>query len=77
MLIGFVRGQVQVEGTVNLQVMLSNQPRVKTMEVDFLMVSTHSSAYNAILGQPSLNKVGAIISTPHLLMKFLTNQGIG
>ena len=64
-----------VEGIIALQVMLSNQPCVKTMEFNFLILSTHSSFYNAILGRHSLNKIGAIISNPNLLMKFPTNQG--
>ena len=54
MLVGFVGGQVQVEGTINLQVTLGSQSRVKTVEVYFLVVSTHNNAYNAILGRPSL-----------------------
>ena len=47
------------------------------MEVSFLILSTHNSAYNVILERLSLNKIRAIVSAPHLLMKFLTNQGIG
>ena len=77
MLIDFARGQVLVKGRMALQVMLGNQPCVKIVDVDFLIMSTHNSAYNTILGKPSLNKIGTIVSTPHLLMKFPTSQGIG
>ena len=77
MLIGFAGGQVHVEGTVALQVMLSSQLHIKTMEVDFLVVSTHNNACNAILDRPLLNKIGVIIFTPHSLMKYPTNQGTG
>ena len=76
MLVGFVGRQVPVEGIVNLQLMLDSQPWIKTMEVNFLVVSAHNNAYNAILGRPPLNKIRAIVSTPHLLMKFPTNQWI-
>ena len=72
-LIEFIGGQVQVEGTVTLHVMLGSQPCIRSVKVNYFIVSAHGSAYNAILGRPSLNKVGVIISTLHLLMKFLTN----
>ena len=75
-LIGFVEGQVQVDGMVRLQLAIGSQPCVMTMEIDFLIVSTHNSTYDAILGRPSLNKIRVIVSTPHLLMKFPTNRGI-
>ena len=48
-LVGFIGGRVYVEGTVNLQVTLGNQPWTKIIEVDFLVVLTHKSTYNAIL----------------------------
>ena len=36
-----------------------------------------SSAYNAILGQPTLNSWKAVTSTYHLMIKFPTNYGVG
>ena len=57
--------------------MLGSQPNVKTVEIDFLIMSTHNGAYNVILGWPSLNKIKAIVLTPHLLMKFPTNHVVG
>ena len=47
------------------------------MDVDFLIVDAPNNAYNAMLGIASLNKARAIVSTPHLLMKFPTSSGIG
>ena len=76
-LVGFTEGQGQVDDAIRLQLTTGTQPCVKTMEIDFLVVSTRNNAYNTILGRSSLNKIRAIISTPHLLMKFLTNKGIG
>ena len=35
-----------------------------------------SSAYNALIGRITLNQLGAIVSTPHLCMKFQTTEGI-
>ena len=75
-LVGFTEGQVQVDGAVKLQLTVGTQPCIKTLEINFLVIPTCNSAYNAILGRPSLNRIGAIVSTPHLLMKFPTNKGI-
>ena len=47
------------------------------MDVEFLIVEAPNNTYNAIMGRTLLNKAKAIISTPHLLMKFLTPNGIG
>ena len=58
---------------VTLQVMVGSQSCVKIVEVDFLIVSTHSSTYNTILGKLSLNRIRAIVLTSHLLMKFPTS----
>ena len=37
----------------------------------------YSSAYNAILGRPTLNAWKAVTSTCHLMIKFLTDYGVG
>ncbi|KAK3031544.1 hypothetical protein RJ639_035457 [Escallonia herrerae] len=44
--------------------------------LDFLVVKV-PSAYNAILGQPELNQLQAVVSTYHLKMKFPTENEIG
>ena len=36
-----------------------------------------SSAYNAILGRPTLNSWKAVTSTYHLMIKFPTDYGVG
>ncbi|XP_019432724.1 PREDICTED: uncharacterized protein LOC109339688 [Lupinus angustifolius] len=43
----------------------------RTVQTKFLVVHC-DSAYNAIIGRPTLNRLGAIVSTPHLCMKFLS-----
>ena len=47
-----------------------------TKDVTFLVVNC-SSAYNAILGRPTLNSWKAITSTYHLMIKYPTNYGVG
>ncbi|XP_057721038.1 uncharacterized protein LOC130935349 [Arachis stenosperma] len=34
------------------------------------------SAYNALIGRATLNRLGAVVSTPHLCMKFPTTAGV-
>ncbi|KAJ8466245.1 hypothetical protein OPV22_028797 [Ensete ventricosum] len=44
--------------------------------VSFIVVAL-PSAYNAIIGRPTLNKLRAIVSTYHRIMKFPTRAGVG
>lgn len=44
--------------------------------LNFLVVKV-PSVYNVILERSGLNTLHAIMSTYHLLMKFLTVQGVG
>ena len=75
-LIGFSGKHVPVEGLIRLRVTLGTCPDMVDMDVDFLMVKASNTAYNAIMGRTSLNRAQAIVSTPHLLMKFPTPKGI-
>ena len=45
-------------------------------DVIFLVVDC-SSAYNAILGRPTLNSWKVVTSTYHLMIKFPTDYGVG
>jgi len=46
----------------------------KTIKIRYLLIDTNTS-YNVLLGRPSLNLLGAIVSTPHLAMKFPSSMG--
>ncbi|KAL0309318.1 UNVERIFIED_CONTAM: hypothetical protein Sradi_5874100 [Sesamum radiatum] len=48
----------------------------KTCLLKFLVVNT-PSAYNVILGRPTLNAFQAVISTYHMKIKFSTVGGVG
>ncbi|GKV18409.1 hypothetical protein SLEP1_g28797 [Rubroshorea leprosula] len=52
------------------------EPRFRMASVSFLVVKMES-AFNAILGRATLYELKAVISQPHLCMKFPTPQGVG
>jgi hypothetical protein len=68
--------QVQTMGIISLPITCGTSPRDSTIMVDFLVVD-RPSTYNVIIGQPALNKLKAITSTYHLMMKFPTKNEIG
>ena len=63
-------------GAVTLLVTVSDYPQQITKDVTFLVVDC-SSAYNVILGRPTLNSWKVVTSTYHLLIKFPTEYGVG
>jgi ribonuclease HI len=75
-LVGFGGEVVYPIGIIPLPVTAGTAPRQSTVMVDFLVID-RPSAYNAIVGRPSLNKLRAVTSTYHLMMKFPTEEGVG
>ena len=75
-LVAFNGESVNVEGEVVLPVTAGTPPLTKTILVTFTVVNI-PSAYNAILGRPSLNQLDAMISTRRLLVRFMIDQGVG
>ena len=63
-------------GAVTLSAVVGNYPQQITKDVTFLVVD-YSSAYNAILGRPTLNSWKAVTSTYHLMIKFPIDYGVG
>ena len=51
-------------------------PRESCVKADFLVID-QPSAFNDVLGRPSLRKLKVITSIYHLLMKFPTLNGVG
>ena len=74
--VGFGGIKVFPLGAITLSVTTGDYPQQITREVIFLVVDW-SSAYNAILGRPTLNSWKAVISTYHLMIKFSTDFGVG
>ncbi|KAL5567104.1 hypothetical protein UlMin_030268 [Ulmus minor] len=75
-LFGFTGDSVPSEGILNLPVELGTSPCQHIQSVDFVVVDC-PSPYNAIICRPTLNKIRAVTSTYHLLVKFPTIGGIG
>lgn len=74
-LYGFI-GKCVHTRVISLLVAIGESSNQLNHMVDFLVVGKKSS-YNAIISQPTLNTIRAAISTYHLIMKFLTDNGIG
>ena len=69
---GFSEEKVHPNRYITLHLTLVTWP--KMVMVDFLVVDC-PSAYNVILGMPTLNKIRVVISTTCLTMKFFTDDG--
>ncbi|KAL5577285.1 hypothetical protein UlMin_018984 [Ulmus minor] len=73
---GFTGDSISSEGILNLPVELGSSPCQHIQAVDFVLVDC-PYPYNAIIGRLTLNKIHAVTSTYHLLVKFPTVGGIG
>ncbi|GKV32493.1 hypothetical protein SLEP1_g41093 [Rubroshorea leprosula] len=73
---GFDNQPVPVEGVITLPIYVGIEPCFRIAFVSFLAVKMES-AFNAILGRATLCKLKAVISQPHICMKFPTPQGVG
>ncbi|XP_020207452.1 uncharacterized protein LOC109793010 [Cajanus cajan] len=73
-LVGFAGERVHTCGYVDLLTTFGTPPDTRRVMVRYLLVEANTS-YNIIIGRPTLNKLGAVVSTPHLTMKFLGNDG--
>ena len=73
-LISFSKEKVYLERYITLQLNLGTRLKTRPIKIEFLVVDCPST-YNVILRRSTLNKIGAIISTTCLMMKFFTNKG--
>lgn len=73
-LVGFAGERVDTRGYLDLHMRLGIGRGTEEKNVRFLLVEA-STAYNVLLGRPCLNSFGAIVSTPHLTLKYPTGRG--
>ena len=71
---GFSGEQVSTRGYIDLHTVFRDGVQTKPIPIRFLIVDAPTS-YNVLLGRPSLNTLGAVVSTPHLAMKFASLSG--
>jgi hypothetical protein len=70
-LVRFTGDKVRPSGVVSLTIEAGTYPKQVRTSVEFLVVDC-PSAYNVIIGRPTLNKLRAVTSTYHLLVRFPT-----
>ncbi|XP_065004118.1 uncharacterized protein LOC135636357 [Musa acuminata AAA Group] len=75
-LTGFIGASISSLGVITLPLTLGVFPKTKTVMTSFLVVDL-PTAYNAILGRPTLNKIRAVISTYYQTIEFPTHDGVG
>ncbi|XP_020209186.1 uncharacterized protein LOC109794123 [Cajanus cajan] len=69
-LVGFSGERVTTKGCIELYTRFGYDQEVsKIIRIRYIVVNANTS-YNILLGRPSINTLGAIVSTPHLAMKF-------
>ena len=73
---GFTGDSVIPLGVISLLMTLGEYPRQSCVMADFLVID-QPSAFNTVLGRPSLRELRVITSIHHLLMKFPTPLGVG
>ena len=73
---GFSGEKVLSLGSIQLVLTLGEPPCQATTTTRFLIVDA-PSAYNMLLGRPSLNAIKAIPSAYHMIIKFPTVHGVG
>ena len=73
---GFSGEKVLPLGSMQLVLTLGDPPCQATTTVRFLVVDA-PSAYNMLLGRPSLNAIKVIPSAYHMMIKFPTISGVG
>ena len=73
-LYGFAEDQVEVCGHVELRTTLSNGTSAHTINIRYIVVNA-VSAYNLLLGRPSLNRLGVMASMRHMKLKLTSLEG--
>ncbi|VFQ69153.1 unnamed protein product [Cuscuta campestris] len=73
---GFTGDIIEPEGSIKLDIIIGEHPKVRHMRMDFV-VADIKCAHNAILGRPGLEDLGGALSLEHLCLKFRTPEGVG
>jgi len=71
----FAGDQVEVRGYIELRTTFTNGLTSRTEKIRYLVVNA-PSAYNILLGRPTLNRTGAVPSTRHMKVKLPSMEGV-
>ncbi|XP_068503739.1 uncharacterized protein [Phaseolus vulgaris] len=74
-LYGFAGDQVEVRGYIELRTTFTDGAASRTEKIKYLVVNA-PSAYNILLGRPTLNRIGAVPSTRHMKVKLPSMEGV-
>jgi len=72
--VGFVGERVGTKGYIEMYTTFGTEKANKTIKIRYLVIDANTS-YNILLDRSSLNRLGAIVSTPHLAMKYSLPSG--
>ncbi|XP_047178710.1 uncharacterized protein LOC124845629 [Vigna umbellata] len=73
-IVGFAGERVNTKGYVELRTRLGTGRSSEEKRIRYLLVEANTS-YNVLLGRSCLNAFRAIVSTPHLTMKYPSEKG--
>ncbi|MCI07891.1 hypothetical protein A2U01_0028960, partial [Trifolium medium] len=74
-LIGFAGEQVEVIGHTTLLTTFGEGENTKMIKVRYLVVKTPFTSYNIIIGRPTFNALGTVMSTLYLFIKYPLDNG--
>ena len=74
-LLSFTKERVETRGYVNLMTTFGQGQLSKSFTIRYLIIDANTS-YIILIGWKTLKKLGAIVSTLHLKMKFPTLTGV-
>jgi len=72
--VGFSGERVGTKGYIELYTTFGEGKNTRTIKIRYLVIDAYTS-YNILLGRPSINRLMAIVLTPHLAMKFPSRAG--
>ncbi|XP_068502550.1 uncharacterized protein [Phaseolus vulgaris] len=74
-LYGFAGDQVEVRGYIEMRTTFTDGTVARTEKIKYLMVNA-PSAYNILLGRPTLSRLGAVLSMRHMKLKLPSMEGV-
>ena len=73
-ILGFGGQEVHPTGTIRLPVRFGDKSRFKSLKVDFMIIDV-PTAYNVIVGRPTLHRVKAVVAPYLLQLQFEMDDG--